>query len=390
MTLRWGLIGGGESSQIGAAHRIAARLHNQFELTAAAVDIDPARARAYARRLGVPSERAYGDWREMLEAERTRADRIELVTVATPNSSHFEITRAFLAAGFDVLCEKPMTDTVAEAEEIVCTARSQQRICAVNFGYSGYPLVRHARAMVARGDLGRIRVVTALFAHGHHAEAAEADNPRVRWRYDPAVAGVSSVLADCGVHALHLACFITGQLVESLSADFASTIPLRRLEDDALLAFRMSHGAVGRLWTSAVAVGRAHGLTIEVYGERGGLRWQQEQPNQLYWTPLGAFTSIIERGASRLSPEADRATRVMIGHPEGFLDAFGNIYVDLAEVLQARKAGRAPDPLALSYPHAEDGLLSITAVHAAAESASSGGAWVKLARASTRPAPSGV
>ena len=381
MSLQWGLIGGGESSQIGAAHRMAARMTNAFELTAAALDIDPARAREYATRLGIPRERAYADWREMLESERQRASRVDLVTVATPNSSHFEITRAFLEAGFDVLCEKPMTTTVAEAEEIVQAARDHHRICAVNFGYSGYPLVRHARAMVARGDLGRIRVVVAEFAHGHHADAAEAANPRVRWRYDPTIVGVSSVLADCGIHALHLACFITGQQVESLAADFASTIPARQLEDDALLAFRMSQGAVGRLWTSAVAVGRAHGLTMQVYGELGGLRWQQEHPNQLYWTPLGAPTSIIERGAAGLSREAERATHVTVGHAEGFLGAFGNIYADLAEVLQARKVGRPADPLALSYPRAEDGLLSIAAVQAAAESARTGGAWVKLSTA---------
>jgi len=326
----------------------------------------------------------------MLEAERTRPDRLDLITVATPNSSHFEITRAFLQAGFDVLCEKPMTTTVAEAEEIVQTARNHQRICAVNFGYSGYPLVRHARAMVARGDLGRVRLVVAEFAHGHHANAAEADNPRVRWRYDPAVMGASSVLADCGIHALHLACFITGQQVQSLSADFASTIRGRQLEDDALLAFRMSQGTIGRLWTSAVAIGRAHGMTIQVYGELGALRWQQEQPNQLYWSPLGAPTSIIERGAAGLSADADRATHVTVGHAEGFLGAFGNIYADLAEVLQARKAGRPANPLALSYPRAEDGLLSIAAVRAAADSASAGGAWVRVRAAPSHGAPSGA
>jgi predicted dehydrogenase len=390
MRLQWGLIGGGESSQIGAAHQIAAHMNNAFELTAAALDIDPARAREYAMRLGVPRERAYGDWREMCEVERKRTDRVDLVTIATPNSSHFEITRAFLEAGFDVLCEKPMTTTVAEAEEIVQAARHHQRICAVNFGYSGYPLVRHARAMVARGDLGRIRVVMVEFAHGHHANAAEADNPRVRWRYDPAMVGVSSVLADCGIHALHLACFITGQQVESLAADFASTVRARQLEDDALLAFRMSHGAVGRLWTSAVAIGRAHGLTVQVYGELGGLRWQQEHPNQLYWTPLGAPTSIIERGAAGLSLEADRATHVSVGHAEGFLGAFGNIYADLAEVLQARKVGRPANPLALSIPSAEDGLLSIAAVQAAADSARAGGVWVKPSTAPSQAVPRGA
>ena len=378
MTFNWGLIGGGEGSQIGGAHRIAAGLDGLFRLSAGALDVDVKRAREYAIRLGIAADRAYGDWREMLAGETSRRDRIDLVTVATPNSTHFEITRAFLLAGFDVLCEKPLTTTVEEAEEIVRTARDAGRICAVNYGYSGYPLVRHARAMVARGDLGAIRVVVAEFAHGHHANAAEADNPRTRWRYDPKLAGVSSVFADCGIHALHMACFITGQQVQSLTADFASTIPQRQLEDDALIAFRMSGGAVGRLWTSAVAVGRMHGLTMQVFGEKGGLRWQQEQPNQLQWTPVGGTTSILERGGAGMSPAAERASRVTGGHVEGFLSAFGNIYADLGEALRARREGRSPSPLALDYPTAADGLQSVAAVHAAAASASTQGSWIDV------------
>ena len=380
MRMNWGLIGGGEGSQIGATHRIAAGLDGAFQLAAGALDIDASRAREFALRLGVAKDRAYGDWHEMLDGERSRPDRVELVTVATPNSSHFEITRAFLRAGFDVLCEKPLTTTLGEAEEIVRTARENGRICAVNYGYSGYALVRHARAMVARGDLGGIRVVVAEFAHGHHANAADAANPRVRWRYEPTLAGISSIVADCGIHALHMATFITGQQIESLSADFASTIPGRELEDDALLAFRMSGGAVGRLWTSAVAVGRMHGLTIQVFGEKGGLRWTQEQPNQLYWTPVGGSTSIIERGVAGISPEADRASRVTVGHAEGFFGAFGNIYADLAEQLVANRARRKPNPLALSCPTAEDGLRSIAAVQAAVTSAKARGAWVDFSR----------
>ena len=378
MKLKWGLIGGGEGSQIGAAHRIAARLDDRFEMSAGALDVDATRAREFAIRLGIPRDRAYGDWREMLEGERHRSDRIDLVTVATPNSSHFEITKAFLLAGFDVLCEKPLTTTPEEAQEIVCIARQSGRICAVNYGYSGYPMVRHARAMVARGDLGAIRVVVAEFAHGHHANTAEADNPRVRWRYDPKLAGVSSVLADCGIHALHMACFITGQQVTSLAADFASTISVRQLEDDALVAFRMSDGAVGRLWASAIAVGRMHGLTIQVFGEKGGVRWQQEQPNQLYWTPVGGAVTVLERGYVGLSPEAEHASRVTVGHTEGFLGAFGNIYGDLGEIMSARREGRAPQAWALSYPTADDGWRSVVAIGAAAKSARSRGSWVEL------------
>jgi predicted dehydrogenase len=384
MKMNWGLIGGGEGSQIGATHRIAAGLDGAFQLAAGALDVEPARAREYALRLGIARDRAYGDWREMLDGEKSRPDRVALVTVATPNSSHFEITRAFLRAGFDVLCEKPLTTTVEEADEIVRTAREHGRICAVNYGYSGYALVRHARAMVARGDLGRIRVVVTEFAHGHHADAADAANPRVRWRYDPALAGISSIVADCGIHALHLASFICGQQIVSLAADFVSTIAGRELEDDALIAFRMTGGAVGRLWTSAIAVGRMHGLSIQVFGEKGGLRWQQEQPNQLYWTPVGRSTSIIERGVAGLSAQADRASRVTVGHAEGFFGAFGNIYADLAERLRANQEGRQPDPLALSCPSAEDGLRGVAAVYAAVASAKAGGVWVQSV-ASTAP-----
>jgi len=376
MRMNWGLIGGGEGSQIGATHRIAAGLDGAFQLAAGALDINATRAREYAVRLGIERDRAYGDWREMLEGEQSRPDRVALVTVATPNSTHFEITRAFLRAGFDVLCEKPLTTTLEEAEEIVRTARENGRICAVNYGYSGYALVRHARAMVARGDLGKIRVVVAEFAHGHHANAADADNPRVRWRYDPKLAGISSIVADCGIHALHMATFITGQEIQSLSADFASTIPGRELEDDALVAFRMSGGVVGRLWTSAIAIGRMHGLNIQVFGEKGGLRWAQEQPNQLYWTPVGGSTAIIERGVGGISPEADRASRVTVGHAEGFFGAFGNIYADLAEQVRANREQRMPNPLALSCPTAEDGSRSIAAVQAAVASAKAHGAWV--------------
>ena len=378
MSMNWGLIGGGEGSQIGGTHRIAAGLDGAFHLAAGALDVDPARARDYAIRLGIPADRAYGHWREMLDAEKSRDDRVALVTVATPNNSHFEITRSFLLAGFDVLCEKPLTTTVNEAEEIVRIARENGRICAVNYGYSGYALVRHARAMVARGELGAIRVVVAEFAHGHHADVADADNPRVRWRYDPTLAGISSVVADCGIHALHMACFISGQEISSVSADFASTVPGRELEDDAMIAFRMTGGAVGRLWSSAVAVGHMHGLNIQVFGEKGGIRWQQEQPNQLLWTPVGGRTSIIERGVAGLSPEADRASRVTVGHAEGFFGAFGNIYTDLAERLRADRERRKPDPLALSCPSAEDGLRSVAAVHAAVASAKAQGAWVSV------------
>lgn len=374
--LNWGMIGGGEGSQIGPAHRLGTAVDGAYAFVAGALDHRAEAGRAYGQRLGLAADRSYGDWREMLAGEAAREDRVDLVTVATPNATHFEITKAFLEAGFHVLCEKPMTMTVEEGEEIVRVARASDRICAVNYGYTGYSLVRHMKAMVARGDLGAIRLVKAEFAHGHHADAADADNPRVRWRYDPAQAGVSAQFADCGIHALHMASFVCGQEVTRLSADTVSCIPSRVLEDDAMVSYRMDGGAVGRLWTSSVAIGRQHGLTLQVFGEKGGLRWSQEQPNQLYWMPLGGRLQVIERGEGGLSPEADRTSRVTVGHAEGMPLAFANIYSDLAEAIRARLEGRAMDPAADLYPRAEDGLRSMAAVFAVAQSGKSDGAWV--------------
>lgn len=366
--LNWGMIGGGEGSQIGPAHRLGAMADGNFTLAAGALDADPVRGKDYAWRLGISADRAYGGWREMLEGERERADRLDLVTVATPNSTHFEITKAFLEAGFHVLCEKPMTMTVEEGEEIVRVARASGRICAVNYCYSAYPMVREMREMVRSGQVGRVRLVVTNFSHGHHGDATDADNPRVRWRYDPAMAGVSGQFADCGIHALHMACFIAGDQVERVSADFASTISSRVLEDDAMVSFRMSGGTVGRLWTSSVAIGRQHGFDIQVFGETGGMRWASEQPNQVFYTPVGGRTQIMEKGESGLSNDASRLSRVAIAHPEGFPLAVANIYVDLAAVIR----GETRDGL----PTAEDGLRSMAAVYASVESARANGAWV--------------
>ena len=376
--LRWGMVGGGEGSQIGPAHRLAARLDGLFAFEAGALDHVAERGRDYGARLGLHPSRAYGDWREMLAGERGRDDRIDLVTIATPNATHHDIALAFLRGGFDVMLEKPMTATVAEADALVSAAKEAGRILAVNYGYSGYPLVRHMRAMVARGDLGAVRLVVAEHAHGHHADAADADNPRIRWRYDPAQMGASAQFADCGIHALHMAAFVTGQRPEAISADFMSAISSRVLEDDAQANVRMDGGARVRLWTSAVAAGRVHGLAIQVFGERGGLAWEQESPDRLHFTPVGGHTTIIRRGERGLSPEHDRASRVTVGHAEGMVEAFANLYADLAEQIMARRDGRAADPAATLAPTGEDGATGVRAIHAAVASARADGAWVRL------------
>ena len=365
--LKWGMIGGGEGSQIGPAHRLGALADGHFEFSAGALDHRPNEGRDYAKRLGIAADRSYGDWTEMLAGEKGRDDRVDLVTVATPNATHFEITKAFLEAGFNVLCEKPMTMTVEEGEEIVRVASAKGKICAVNYCYSAYPMVRQARAMVRAGEMGKIRLVVTNFSHGHHGDGANADSPRVRWRYDPAMAGVSGQFADCGIHALHMAGFICDDTVEKLSADFASTISSRVLEDDAMVNFRMAGGTVGRLWTSSVAIGRQHGFDIQVFGETGGLRWASEQPNQLIYTPVNGRTQIIEKGEAGLHADAQRLSRVSIAHPEGFPLAVANIYCDLADSIR----GQTRDAL----PNAVDGLRSMAAVHAAVASAKADGAW---------------
>ena len=327
--LKWGMIGGGAGSQIGPAHRLGASLDGLFEFTAGALDHIPAESIRYGQSFGL-GQRAYPSWQEMLAGEQ----------------AHVKISK------------------------------TTRKICAVNYGYSGYSLVRHMKAMVARGDIGKVRLVNAEFSHGHHADAADSDNPRVRWRYDPSQAGVSAQFADCGIHALHMASFVTGQDVTKLSADTVSCIEVRELEDDAMVNFRMDGGAVGRLWTSSIAIGRQHGLGIQVFGEKGGLRWSQEHPNQLFYMPLGERLQVIERGEDNLSPEADRTTRVTIGHAEGMPLAFANIYKDLAEAIRALKERRDIDPSANIYPRAEDGLRSMAAVFAVAKSGGQGGTWI--------------
>ena len=366
--LKWGMIGGGEGSQIGPAHRLGALADGLYEFAAAALDHRPEKGRNYAKSLGVPENRAYGDWNEMLTAEVKRKDRIDLVTVATPNSTHFEITKAFLEAGFNVLCEKPMTMTVEQGEEIVKIANKARKLCIVNYCYSAYPMVRQARAMVQNGELGKIRLIVTNFSHGHHGDANDADNPRVRWRYDPQMAGVSGQFADCGIHALHMASFIGNDEVEVISADFASTIQGRELEDDAMVNFRMSSGIVGRLWTSSVAIGRQHGFDIQVFGEKGGLKWFSEQPNQLLFSKIGHRTEIIEKGENNLHEDASRLSRVAIAHPEGFPLAVANIYVDIASAING--------DMRTNLPTASDGLRSMAAVYAATESAKNNGQWV--------------
>jgi predicted dehydrogenase len=373
--LKWGMIGGGEGSQIGPAHRLGAGLDGEFEFAAGALDHRPEAGRDYGKRLGldrtVPMATGARCWtakkprRPHRPGDRRHAQR-------HPLRDHQGLSRGGLSRALRKADDHDRGRGRGHRPHRPRDRKDLRGQLRLHRLFAGAPHEGDGRAWRS----GQDPLVKAEFAHGHHADAADADNPRVRWRYDPAQAGVSAQFADCGIHALHMASFVTGQEVEKLSADTVSCISSRELEDDAMVNFRMDGGTVGRLWTSSIAIGRQHGLTLQVFGEKGGLRWAQEQPNQLYWMPLGGRLQVIERGEANLSPEADRTSRVTIGHAEGMPLAFANIYKDLAEAIRAEKQGRAMDPAANLYPRAEDGLRSMAAVFAVAESGKADGIWV--------------
>ncbi|MGI9335139.1 MAG: Gfo/Idh/MocA family protein [Gammaproteobacteria bacterium] len=377
--LRFGAIGGGEGSLIGDSHRVAASRDGCYDLVAGAFDQDPARSRAFGLKLGLEPGRAYGDYREMLEAEAARDDGVEIVAVMTPNATHYEIAKRCLANGLHVICEKPLTFTSEQSLELVRMARERSLIAACMYGYSGFPMVRQARAMVRAGQLGEITLVHAEFAHGGGATAVELDNAAAAWRVSPEVAGPSYVVGDLGTHAAHLAEFITGHRISEVAADRQVIVAGRALEDNAHLMLHFEGGASGTLWASAVAVGHRHGLRIRVYGREAGLEWQQEYPNQLGYARDGESARTLEMGSPELLPPARRLQRIAPGHAMGYFEAFSNVYSDVAECMDAVRSGRDPDPLALEYPDFVDGAHGVRIVEAFVESAANGARWTSAA-----------
>jgi predicted dehydrogenase len=338
--IRLGMVGGGQGAFIGAVHRMAARLDDSYELCAGALSSDPSRARVSAREIGLPDDRSYAGYKEMAAAEAKRDDGIEAVSIVTPNHTHFAIARAFLQAGIHVICDKPMTTTIAEAEELQKIADDAGRILAVTYNYSGYPLIREAREMIRRGDLGTIRVVQCQYAQDWLSEPIEAGGQKqAAWRTDPAKSGAGGCVGDIGTHAYHLACFVSGLDVKSLCADLNAFVSGRQLDDNAHLLLRFHGGARGMLWASQVAVGNENNLALRIYGDKGGLSWRQEEPNQLWFTPLNEAPRSITRGSPGAT-EAAVTARIPAGHPEGYLEAFATLYQDIAAV-RSSEAGAA-------------------------------------------------
>ncbi len=376
--IRLGMVGGGQGAFIGAVHRIAARLDDEYELCAGALSSDPERAMASAQEVGLAADRSYGSYEEMVAGESAREGGIEAVAIVTPNHSHYAIAKAFLAAGIHVICDKPMTVTVEEAESLQAAARDAGRILAVTYNYTGYPMVRQAQAMIERGDLGAIRVVQVQYAQDWLSEPIESDGQKqAAWRTDPAKSGAGGCIGDIGTHAYHLACFVTGLELEALCADLSAFVDGRRLDDNAHLLLRFTSGAKGMLWASQVAVGNENNLRLSVYGDKGGLAWRQQQPNELTFTTLGETPRIITRGSPAATDATLSGTRIPAGHPEGYLEAFATIYREVAAAIRTARDGKAVDINAL-FPTGADGKAGVAFVEAAVRSSAAGCAWVEL------------
>jgi len=380
--IRLGMVGGGQGAFIGAVHRIAARLDGEFALVAGAFSSDAERARASATELGVEPDRAYLSFEEMAEGEASRPDGIEAVAIVTPNHLHFGPAMRFLQAGVHVLCEKPLTATLADAEALAQAAEDSDRVFVLTHNYTGYPMVREARALVRSGALGAIRVVQAEYAQDWLTEAAESTGSRqAEWRVDPARAGLGGALGDIGTHAFNLVQFVTGLDLDKVAADLSSFVPGRRLDDNDHVMMRFSGGAKGMLWASQVAPGCENGLKLRVFGKRGGLEWRQEDPNRLEFTPFGEPKRVLTRGGAGTGPDAARVTRVPAGHPEGYLEGFATIYREAAALIRARDEGRAPSQAILA-PTAADGLLAMRFVDACVRSSRDDSRWTAIGRES--------
>ncbi len=374
--IRLGMVGGGQGAFIGGVHRIAARLDDRYELVAGALSSDAARAAASAAELHIAPERGYADYAAMAKAEAARADGIDVVAIVTPNHLHGRIASAFLDAGIHVICDKPLTSSLAEALELVQKVRQSKCLFALTHNYSGYPMVRQAREMVAAGELGDIRVVQAEYPQDWLSTDLESSGQKqASWRVDPAQAGAGGALGDIGTHAEHLARFISGLELAEVSADLSTFVAGRRLDDNAHMLLRYTSGARGMLWASQVAPGNENNLRVRIYGSKAGLEFRQENPNQLWFTPLGQPPRLITRGGSGSGASAGHATRIPSGHPEGYLEGFAQIYRDLAEQLHARWDKRTPDPLVCTVPTVEDGARGMKFIDAVVQSSKANGRW---------------
>jgi predicted dehydrogenase len=375
--IRWGMVGGGRDSQIGYIHRSAALRDQSFELVAGAFDIDPQRGKDFGVKIGVDISRCYDNYKEMFAFEAKRSDGIQAVSIATPNGTHYEISKAALEAGLHVICEKPLCFETSQAEELEKLTADKKRIFGITYGYTGHQMVRQAREMVRRGDLGKIRIVQMQFAHGGCNIPTGADNAAQKWREDPKIAGPSFSLSDVGTHAFYLGEMICSELkVESLLCTKQSFVEGRTLEDNAFVLLNYSGGAKGTLWASGINCGSIHGQKIRVIGERASIEWWNERPNQLSYEVQGQPVSVMERGASYLHLEALEDDRMSSGHAEGLFESWANLYRRFAIAMDLSECGDYENLKNYWYPNVHDGAEGVKFVNKCIESANNGSAWV--------------
>lgn len=375
--IRYAMVGGGRGAFIGAVHRIAARLDDRFELVAGALSSNPENAKLSAADLHIAADRAYTSYEEMLRVEKTRADGIQAVVIVTPNHMHFPVAKACLEAGVDVICDKPVTRTLEEALELEQIVKKSGCFFALTHNYSAYPLVRYARELVEQGKLGNVRVVQVEYPQEWLTEAAADDNKQASWRTDPARSGAAGCLGDIGTHAFQLARFITQQKLSAVSADLTSFVDGRLVDDNVHALLRFDGGAKGMLWSSQVAPGCENGLRIRVFGDKAGIEWAQENPNELWFAELNKPRQRITRRGDIGSEIAARGIRTPGGHPEGYLEGFANLYKDIADILVARQQGESHF-LQDWVPNIDTGVEGMRFIQAVLDSSKKDGAWTKL------------
>ena len=376
--IRLGMVGGGRDAFIGGVHRIASRLDDHYELLAGAFSSTAEKSALSALDLGVEKSRAYASFTEMAETESARDDGIEAVSIVTPNHLHFAAAKAFLQQGIHVICDKPLTSSLDDARELVKIASDSKAMFVLTHNYTGYPMIRQARAMIDAGELGDIRVVQAEYAQDWlSTRLEESGQKQADWRTDPQRSGMGGCIGDIGTHAFNLAAFVTQLELDSLSADIQTFVQDRALDDNAHVLLRYKGGARGMLWSSQVAAGNENALRLRVYGSKGGIEWLQEDPNYLWFTPLGEPKRLLTRGGSGATDAANAVTRIPGGHPEGYLEGFANLYTDAAHAIIAQRQGGSVMSDSL-LPTVHDGLAGVAFVAAVVTSSKEGGVWKSL------------
>lgn len=377
--IRLGMVGGGQGAFIGAVHRLAARMDDQYEFVAGALSADAKKARASGAELGLAPDRIYTDFREMAKAEAKRADGIEVVSIVTPNHVHVPAALSFIEAGIHVICDKPLALNLKEAKQLEkALAKHPHVIFALTHNYSGYPMIRQAKAMVKAGELGEIRLVQGEYPQDWLTTALEKTGQKqAAWRTDPKRSGAGGCVGDIGTHTYQLMCEVSGLSASELSADLTTFVKGRALDDNVHVMLRFNNGARGMIWASQVAPGNENGLKLRVYGTKGGLEWTQADPNYLWYTPFGEPKRLITRGGAGSGPAAGRVTRVPPGHPEGYLEGFANVYTEVARAIKAKRAGKKADK-DVAFPGIADGVAGMAFIDACVTSSGKNGKWTKL------------